>query len=59
MDDFENKLGQILGNPEMMQQIMAMAQSLQAGSPEPTPEPVAPSFGGIDFEMMQKQGRLT
>ncbi len=28
MDDLENKLGQILSNPQMMQQIMGLAQSL-------------------------------
>ena len=54
MDDMQSQLNAVLGNPEMMQQIMEMAQSLQTGSPEPTPEPVAPSFGGIDFEMIQK-----
>lgn len=37
MDDFENKLGQILGNPDMMGKIMAMAQSF--GSQETPPEP--------------------
>ena len=37
MDDFESKLGQILGNPEMMGKIMSMAQSF--GSQEPPPEP--------------------
>ena len=37
MDDFENKLGQILGNPEMMGKIMAMAQSF--GNQEAPPEP--------------------
>lgn len=36
MDDFENKLGQILGNPEMMGKIMAMAQSF--GGQEAPPE---------------------
>ena len=28
MDDLENELGQILSNPQMMQQIMGLAQSL-------------------------------
>ena len=35
MDDFENKLGQILGNPEMMGKIMAMAQSFGAQQEAP------------------------
>ena len=54
MDDMQNQLNAVLGNPEMMQQIMAMAQSLQAGSQEATPEPAVPNLGGIDLEMMQK-----
>ena len=28
MDDMEEKLGSILNNPQMMQQIMSMAQSM-------------------------------
>lgn len=55
MDDFENKLGQILGNPEMMGKIMAMAQSFggQEAQPEPPPqqEPPMPEF---DFATVQK-----
>ncbi len=38
MDDMEAKMGAILGNPEMMNKIMAMAQSLNSDS-SPTPEP--------------------
>ena len=57
MEDFENKLGQILGNPEMMGKIMAMAQSF--GSPEPSPEPREPvepesTIADIDFATVQK-----
>lgn len=54
MDDFENKLGQILGNPEMMGKIMAMAQSFggQEAPPEPPPQETAmPEF---DFATVQK-----
>lgn len=51
MDDFESKLGQILGNPEMMGKIMAMAQSF--GNPEPTPEPQK-ELPEIDFATIQK-----
>ena len=39
MEDFESKLGQILGNPEMMGQIMAMAQNFNASAPDPQPQP--------------------
>ena len=42
MDDMEQKLGQILGNPQMMQQIMNLASSLGGDSPAPQPE--TPSF---------------
>lgn len=39
MDQMEEKLGAILGNPQLMQQIMNMAQSLNASTPEPPPPP--------------------
>ena len=53
MDDFESKLGQILGNPEMMGKIMAMAQSFggQESPPEPPPQDTPPE---IDFATVQK-----
>ena len=35
MDDMEQKLGQILSNPQMMGQIMAMAQNLSQAAPQP------------------------
>ena len=51
MDGMEEKLGAILGNPQMMQQIMALAQSM--GSQSPPPEP-SPRQEGPDPAMMQK-----
>ena len=39
MDDLENKLGQLLGNPEAMSKIMALAQSLNTDTPEAKKEP--------------------
>ena len=41
MDEMETKLNSILGNPQMMQQIMAMAQAMQQeeAKPEPKQEP--------------------
>lgn len=53
MDEFENKLGQILGNPEMMGKIMAMAQSFggQESPPEPPPQESVPE---IDLAAIQK-----
>jgi hypothetical protein len=56
MDAMEDKLGSILGNPEMMQKIMAMAQSLNsAPAPESPKEQQAPSaMPDIDLGMLQK-----
>ena len=52
MEDMESKLGAILGNPEMMQQIMSIAQNFQTA---PTPAPAAQeNFGDIDFSTVQK-----
>ncbi len=60
MEDMQSQLNSVLGNPEMMQKIMAMAQSLQGDSP-PQPSQVPPSsplpmpdLGGIDLAMVQK-----
>lgn len=60
MAEMEEKLGAILSNPQMMQNIMAMAQSLSQDSPSPpqqtgTPEIQLPD---IDFSMLQKLGGL-
>lgn len=62
MDDMENKLGAILGNPEMMQKIMALAQNFN--QPEPKPEPAKQempkqdqesfSMPDVDFTTIQK-----
>ena len=49
MEGMEEKLGAILGNPQMMQQIMALAQSMGSQSPEPPPKQDGP-----DAAMMQK-----
>ena len=51
MDGMEEKLGAILGNPQMMQQIMALAQSM--GSQSPPPEP-PPRQEGPDPVLIQK-----
>ena len=55
MDEMEQKLGAVLKNPELMQKIMSMAQSLgQPAQPpqEPSPAPEA------DFAMLQRLSRL-
>ena len=50
MDDFESKLGQILGNPEMMGKIMSMAQSF--GSQDIPPEtPPRQEESGSEFDL--------
>ncbi len=56
MDQMEDKLGAILNNPQLMGQIMSMAQSLGQSTPpppEPTPAPSLPSF---DPAMLQQIG---
>lgn len=56
MADMEQTLGNILNNPQLMQQIMSMAQSLApAESPPPQQEPGSnPSMAGFDPGMMAK-----
>ena len=67
MDDLESKIGTILENPEAMQKIMALAQSLNQNSKEPSREssqkPEAPKQNqetsgllpaGLDLSMIQK-----
>lgn len=55
MSEMEDKLGVILGDPQMMQQIMAMAQTLNTSSPKPEPEPQKqePAFPNIDPGMLK------
>ena len=52
MEGMEEKLGSILNNPQLMQQIMSMASSLSAPQPEPAP-PVS-SLPDFDPAMIQK-----
>lgn len=59
MDDMEQKLNSILGNPDMMAQIMNMAQAMGASQPaeQPSadrPSPPALPAMGIDPAMLQK-----
>lgn len=58
MDEMEDKIGAILGNPQMMQQIMAMAQSLGGQSEPQKPEPPPQSVPQIDFALVQKLSGL-
>lgn len=60
MDNLESGLEAILGNPQMMQQIMSIAQNFQsepASQPAPQPPPVE-SAPEIDFAMIQKMSSL-
>ena len=63
MEDMQSQMNAILGNPEMMQKIMAMAQSLggssspEQGQPQkehPTQAQENPPFPDIDISMLQK-----
>ncbi len=64
MDDMEEKLGAILNNPQMMQQIMAMAQGFQDKGPKKSPSsgkqdsPKEQNFPEIDLQMIQKLSKL-
>lgn len=59
MEDMQNQLNAVLGNPEMMQKIMAMAQSLQGNAePAPVTAPPVPDLGGLDLGMIQKISSL-
>lgn len=56
MEDMESKLGAILNNPDMMAQIMSMAQQFSGGeSPSPPPPEPTPSLPeGLDMGMLMK-----
>ncbi len=71
MDDLEQKLGAVLSNPQLMQQITNMAQSLRAQGSEPPAKPQekpsesdhpAPASSAaapqIDLAMLQKLSGL-
>ena len=54
MEDMESKLGAILSNPQMMQQIMSLAQNFQS---DPAPSPAPPqteTFPELDLGTSQK-----
>lgn len=60
MSEMEERIGAILNNPQLMQQIMAMAQAMgqpqqeQKKSPPPQKEASPPSMPDIDLGMLQK-----
>ena len=62
MSDMEDQLGAILGNPKMMADIMALAQSMGQEEPPkgpekpsgpPPPPPPPPGEGGMDMAMVK------
>ena len=60
MENLESGLEAILGNPQMMQQIMSIAQNFQSEpAPQPAPQPTSAENGPeIDFAMIQKMSSL-
>ena len=67
MDNLEEKLNSVLTNPQMMSQLMAMAQSLGQSSPvsensvsqaqdapEKPSQPAGPSMFNLDSDTLQK-----
>lgn len=60
MDNMQNGINSILENPEMMQKIMAMAQSLGASQPVQQPQEPSPPppFPDIDISMVQKISQM-
>lgn len=55
MDEMTEKLGAILNNPQMMQQIMAMAGSLSQNPPQKPEEPPAPQIPASPGDMAAMQ----
>lgn len=60
MDDMQTQMNAILSNPEMMQKIMSMAQSLNATQeqPEKNNGPISEPMPEIDLSMVQKLSGL-
>ena len=51
MDDLEQKIGQILGDPDSMAQIMSIAKSLGVMQPEQSAQPEAGSMSDSLFSL--------
>ena len=59
MSELEEKLSSVLSNPQLMQQIMAMAQSMGAAQEE-TPEPKQPQMPSLpDPELLRQLSGIT
>ena len=57
MSELEDKLNALMSNPQLMQQIAAMAQSMGGGNPEP-PIPETPAANIPDLNPQQMQAML-
>ena len=57
MDELQDKLGAILNDPNMMQQIMNLAKSMGNSAPQQPPEP-PPSMPEFDPGMLKKISNL-
>lgn len=56
MDNMQSQMNAILQNPDMMEKIMAMAQSLGQGASEPPqPQQTAPAFSMPDIDLATVQ----
>ena len=54
MSELEDKLNALMNNPQIMQQISAMAQSMGMGSPDPPAQPApTPNMPGLDPNQLQ------
>lgn len=60
MEDIQAKLGSILSNPEMMQQIMAFAKNFSPGEDQKQPqqEDYGSPFPPVDPAMLQKMAAM-
>lgn len=60
MDDLEQKLNSVLNDPQMMQKLMTVAQSIGAQAPPPqeSAPPKAEGIPEIDLGMLQKLSGL-
>lgn len=67
MSEMEEKLGQILSNPQMMQQIMSLAQAMNASQlpkqepppPPKPPQPTMPAIPDIDPNLLRSLSNMT
>jgi len=58
MSEMEEKLNAVLSNPQMMQQIMSIAQSLGQSPAQPQEVPPVQEIPQLDIAMMQKLSGL-